>query len=395
MNSQTPVVSPPSRRKADGVGPATPADARPTSLTCGIEEEYLLVDAVTLQPAPVATEVREIAAAEGLETQAEGTLHQVEVATAAAGSVLELRDELLRARGILTRAAAALGCRLVAAAGPVLPPAEPLRMNFDPPRRRNRIERFGLLSENLVSCGRHVHVGTLSRARAVAASNTIRQWIPTLIALSANSPFWKGHDTGHATWRTVAWSSWPSAGLPPHLTSVDHYEQCVRTLIGSGAALDAKMVYWDVRPGTGWPTVETRALDVSANLGLSAALAALCRALVASSLRQEADGARHPTYPEELLRLARWRACRDGLEGYALDPRNGLETPALALVDALVDHLAEPLASTGDLDHVVATVERLRRHGSGAARQRAAFARRGRLEDVVRLLADETEHGSA
>ncbi|MFE3765428.1 glutamate--cysteine ligase [Streptomyces sp. NPDC059104] len=361
-----------------------------TSLTCGIEEEYLLVDATTFRPAPFAREVRALAAAEGVDAHAEGTLYQVEVATAASGDLLELRDELLRSRRVLGDAAAAHGCRLVAAALPVLPPEGPLRLNFDLLRRRDRHERFGLLSETLASCGQHVHVGTLGVADAVRASNTIRRWVPALIAMSANSPFWNGRDTGHASWRTMAWSSWPSAGPPPYLTSVEHYEQCVRTLIESGAALDVKMVYWDVRPSSGWPTVETRALDVTADLDVSVALAALCRALVESALREHAEGVRHPACPEELLRLARWRACRDGLEGETLDPRTGRETPARALVEGLVEHLAPLLAATGDLAHVTAAVERLRLRGSGAARQRAAFERRGRPEDVVRLLAEET-----
>ncbi|MFJ7209215.1 glutamate--cysteine ligase [Streptomyces sp. NPDC098789] len=389
MNSHTPVMN---SHTPAGQDPAVSAAARPaTSLTCGIEEEYLLVDAKTMRPAPFAVEVRGLAAAEGLATHAEGTPYQVEVATSVAGGVLDLRNELTRARAVLSRAAAAHGCRLVAAAVPVLPPEGPLRISFDVPRRRERLDGFGLLTETLASCGRHVHVGALDLGGAVSASNTVRQWIPTLIAMSANSPFWNGRDTGHASWRTMAWSSWPSAGLPAHFTSVDHYEQCVGTLIGSGAALDEKMVYWDVRPSPGWPTVETRAADVTADLDVAVALAALCRALVEVSRRQGADGRREIAFPEELLRLARWRACRDGLEGKALDPRTGLETPATALLECLVEYVAPHLAAAGDLGLVTATVDRLRRRGSGAARQRAAYERRRRPEDVVRLLADETE----
>ncbi|MER6201567.1 glutamate--cysteine ligase [Streptomyces sp. NPDC001586] len=365
---------------------------RPTvPLTVGVEEEFLLVDARTFRVVPAAPLV--LATAGGLpgELHPEGTRYQVEISTPIAHSAAALRTELAALRRTLGRAARAHGCRLLAAPSPVVAVEGPLHLTDDEPRQREQHRRFGALTDTLVSCGRHIHIGTLDVDTAVAVSNRIRPWLPTLIALAANSPFWGGRDTGHASWRAMAWSGWPSAGLPPHFTSTAHFRRSVQTLLGSGAALDIKMVYWDLRPSGHWPTLEIRAPDMSPNIDSAILQAELARALVSTALREIEERRPEPAVRDDVLRLARWRAAHDGLEGFGLDPYTGTELPAADLAEALLDLVAPDLAAAGDLDHAAKTLAGLLRDGSGAHRQRVAFARRQDLTDVLRHLADETE----
>ncbi|MFE9633065.1 glutamate--cysteine ligase [Streptomyces sp. NPDC006463] len=366
---------------------------RPTvPLTVGVEEEFLLVDARTFRVVPAAPLV--LATADGLpgEIHPEGTRYQVEISTPIAHSAASLREELATLRRTLGRAARAHGCRLLAAPSPVVAVEGPLHLTDDEPRQREQHRRFGSLTDTLVSCGRHVHIGTLDVDTAVAVSNRVRPWLPTLIALAANSPFWGGRDTGHASWRAMAWSGWPSAGLPPHFTSTAHFRLSVQTLLGSGAALDTKMVYWDVRPSGHWPTLEVRAPDMSPDIDTAVLQGELVRALVTTALQEIAERRPEPALRDDVLRLARWRAAHDGLEGFGLDPYTGAELPAADLAEALLDLVAPALAAAGDLDHAAKTLGALLRDGSGAHRQRAAFARRQDLADVLRYLADETEN---
>lgn len=360
-------------------------------LTVGVEEEFLLVDAHSFRVVPAAPLV--LATAGGLpgELHPEGTRYQVEISTPIAHSAASLRAELAALRRTLGRAARAHGCRLLAAPSPVVAVEGPLHLTDDLPRQREQHRRFGALTDTLVSCGRHIHIGTLDVDTAVAVSNRIRPWLPTLIALAANSPFWGGRDTGHASWRAMAWSGWPSAGLPPHFTSTAHFRRSVQTLLGSGAALDTKMVYWDLRPSGHWPTLEIRAPDMSPDIDSAILQAELARALVSTALHEIAERRPEPAVRDDVLRLARWRAAHDGLEGFGLDPYSGTELPAADLAEALLDLVAPELAAAGDLDHAAKTMAGLLRDGSGAHRQRVAFARRQDLTDVLRHLTDETE----
>lgn len=384
------MIEPGNSTTSTGTGQKTVRPAVP--LTVGVEEEFLLVDARTFRVVPAAQLV--LATAGGLpgELHPEGTRYQVEISTPIAHSAASLREELAALRRTLGRAARAHGCRLLAAPSPVVAVEGPLHLTDDEPRQREQHRRFGALTDTLVSCGRHIHVGTLDVDTAVAVSNRVRPWLPTLIALAANSPFWGGRDTGHASWRAMAWSGWPSAGLPPHFTSTAHFRRSVQTLLGSGAALDTKMVYWDLRPSGHWPTLEIRAPDMSPYLDTAILQAELVRALVSTALREIAEQRPDPPVRDDVLRLARWRAAHDGLEGFGLDPYTGAELPAADLAEALLDLVAPALAASGDLDHAAKTLAGLLRDGSGAHRQRAAFARRHDLTDVLRHLTDETEN---
>ncbi|MFE5328893.1 glutamate--cysteine ligase [Embleya sp. NPDC056575] len=358
--------------------------------TMGVEEEFLLVDARTGAPAPRA-ELVLAKAADADTTRLEATRYQVESASPVAHTADELHAHLVRSRRECTEAAAVFGCRLVAGATPVIAPG-PGPLLIDAPRRHDQSIRYGDLTDTFVNCGCHIHVGTLDPETAVQVTCRLRPWLPTLIALGANSPFRDEHDTGHASWRSVVNTMWPCSGIPPRVTSVGAYEHTVAGLIATGAIKDRKMIYWDARPSASWPTVEVRAPDVATTVDEAVLLAVLVRALVADALTTIRVGEPAPDIPAEVLVAARWRAARDGLEGMAVHPESGKLVPANTMVDALVERVHDHLDAAGDLPHVARTLAGLRRDGCGARRQRLVFERRHRYTDVVRYLADATEH---
>ncbi|MFI6978935.1 glutamate--cysteine ligase [Embleya sp. NPDC050154] len=358
--------------------------------TMGVEEEFLLVDAHGPHPAPRAEAVL-AEADDGCDTtHIEATRYQVESATPIAHTAQELRTHLLTLRRRLAAAATAHDCRLVASATPVVLASPPASRLVNAPRRHEQRARYGSLTDTLVVCGCHVHIGTLDLETAVGVLGHIRPWLPTLIALGANSPFWEGRDTGHASWRAVSVSCWPASGSPPRLDSAEHYHRTLADLVASGAVMDAKMIYWDARPSAHWPTVEIRAPDVSTSVDEAVLQAVLVRALVTGALRAVHDGRPTPDIRDGVLTLARRRAARDGLEGRAVDPHTADLLPANTVVDALIDHVSSDLDDTGDLPHVERTLATLRRDGCGARRRRRAFERRGLLSDVVDHLAEAT-----
>src|SRR5262249_25263362 len=132
------------------------------------------------------------------------------------------------------------------------------------------------------------------RAAAIDVSNWLRPWLPSLLALSANSALYRNADTGHASWRSVLWRRWPAAGPPPFFASVDEYDQTVRMLVDSGVILDSDMIYWDVRPSSSFPTVEVRVADVPATVTETVLLATLIRAAVMTALEARDRGGPTP-----------------------------------------------------------------------------------------------------
>jgi carboxylate-amine ligase len=200
-----------------------------------------------------------------------------------------------------------------------------------------------------------------------------------LTALSANSPYWEEEDTGYASYRTLVWSRWPSSGPTGLFHDPDGYDAAIADLLRTGAIVDEAMVYFDARLSAKYPTVEIRVADVCLEVADAVLLAALCRGLVETA----AAGGRAARPRLELLRGAGWRAARSGLTGDLVDVSGGAPVPAWTLVRRLVDHIAPALERYGDLAAVEASLDRLRDRGTGADVQRAAFARRGRLSDVV------------
>ncbi|XVS62434.1 carboxylate-amine ligase [Actinosynnema sp. CA-299493] len=361
-----------------------PRVASDLPLSVGVEEEFLLVDAATGVLVPLAGEVLGGARA-GLDLQTEITLYQVESATGVCRSMAEVREQLLAARRELAALARAHGARIVATGTPVLDGVHPPPLT-DSDRYRTIAAEYGSLVDGLTICGCHVHIGIPDEDTGVLISNHLRQWLPVLLAISANSPFGNGRDTGYASWRYLSWSPWPSAGAPPWFESPEDYHRSTRVLRSTGAALDPAMIYWDVRLSDRHPTVELRVCDVAATVDEAVLLAALVRAIAVTA----SAGVPARRVPDLALRSALWRSARDGLDGAGIEPLSGRLVPAAEMVRSLVDWARPALRQAGDEDLVVDGVDRLLVDGTGAVRQRRAFRRRGSLADVVEMLVAQT-----
>jgi carboxylate-amine ligase len=357
----------------------------------GVEEEFLVVDADSRVPVPAAATVVEQTS--GLlgagRVGGEITELQLETRTDPCETADRLHEQLAEARRVAAGAARANGLAIVASGSPVLGYVVPPPITQGP-RQDLGNATFRGLHDDLAICALHVHVEIPERDLALMVSNHLRPHLPTLLALTANSPFWAERDTGYASWRTLIWTRWPVAGPPPYFESPDHYERQVETLLGAGALVDRGTIFWDIRPSANLPTLEIRVADVPVTAGESAALAALVRGLAAAALGKARRGDPGPRVSGELLRLAYWRAARDGIEGHGVDVFTGRLVPAARLARYLVEAARPTLLEYGEADRVDGWLDRLQRDGTGAARQRRVAAGPGGLAAVVDYLVAQT-----
>jgi glutamate---cysteine ligase / carboxylate-amine ligase len=351
--------------------------------TVGVEEEFLLVDRATGDPIPANRAVAAYAMQRhDTKLQLELSSCQLETTTGVARTSGQLRSELTRLRRIAAEAAGANGAQLLAVA---LPPSVPHQYPVtDTPRYRRIADRFGMIAHEQGICGCHVHVAVPDRAAAVQVSNWLRPWLPSLLALTANSAVYRSTETGYASWRSVLWARWPTAGPPPFFSSPDDYDATVQMMLDTGAALDTGMIYWDVRPSARYPTVEVRVADVPATVAETVLLATLIRAAVMTALDSYRRDDPAPRLPPGALRAAYWTAAHDGLDGQGIDLTHGRRpVPARELLAGLVSYVRPALESLGEHDHAVSELNRIAEHGNGAMRQLGVWRRRGEVMDVI------------
>jgi len=238
--------------------------------------------------------------------------------------------------------------------------------------------------------GMHVHVAVPDREIGVQVLNRVRPWLPTLVAMAANSPLWQGMDTGFASWRTIHYARWPVEGQPPVFADLEEYERRVDALLAVGVMIDRGQLYWQVRLSERFPTIEIRCPDVQLRVQDAVLIAGLVRALVVTAIQQHQEKAPYAAPDTELLRAACWMAARDGLDGDLFGPvgRTGTarRIDAGDLVGELLAHITPALDELGDTARVFALADRLILEGTGADRQREAFAAGG-MRAVVDLLA--------
>jgi glutamate---cysteine ligase / carboxylate-amine ligase len=354
--------------------------------TVGVEEELLLVDVRTGKPRSVASTV--IAAADGDNAQGadaggvDAELHRymVETQSSAASELADLEAELRQWRRVVAHAARDAGAGVAALA---TAPLAGTGLISQTPRYLRMAERFGRTAQEVLTCGCHVHVGVESDEEGIAAIDRIRVWLPVILALSANSPFYDGTDTGYASYRSQLWTHWPSAGPTDTFETPDAYHRLVRSMVESGVLLDDGMIYFDARLSQRYPTVEIRVADVCVDLEDTLLVAALCRALVHTAAAEAARGHPVPQMPTPLLRLAAWQAGHDGVGGVLVDPVSRRPRPWIDVTRDLVIHVRDSLEEFGDLERVEIGIDRLGRVGTGATGQRRTFAKTGQLLDVV------------
>lgn len=355
----------------------------PSNPRFGVEEEFLVVDPTSRNVVPAAGAVVSRArAALGARVSGELTHLQLETRTGICTSLKEMLGQLQEARSVIDASARQEGLRVVATGTPVLAGAVPPPITEGERQDRGNATFRGLHDEVAI-CALHVHVEMPDRELAVKVSNQLRPLLPVLISLAANSPFWSGRDTGYAGWRTLAWTRWPVAGPPPVFASAAHYDELVETALAAGALVDRGTIFWDVRPSDRHPTLEVRVADAQVTAQDAALLAALTRALVVHAARAVERGEPDPVVAPEQMRMAYWRAARDGLAGSGFDLAAGRLAPAVSLAERLIETVRPVLAGNGDDELVDGWWSDLLAAGGGAGRQRAAAARRGDPADVV------------
>jgi glutamate---cysteine ligase / carboxylate-amine ligase len=224
-----------------------------------------------------------------------------------------------------------------------------------------------------VICSCHIHVGIDDPDARITVMNRVRPWLPVLLALSANSPWWQGNDTGYASYRTILWQGWPTAAVPPRLRDQAEYDRLIDSLRAVGVIDAPSAVYWYVRPSAQLPTLEFRACDVCLRVDDAVTIAGLVRALTSTVLAQSPDD--DVSAPPAVLDAGIWRAARFGLDDRLIDPTTLTLAPAPEVVAQLVDFVADELHATGDRDRVTRGIDDILGRGNGATAQRRALNR--------------------
>lgn len=365
--------------------------------TVGVEEELLLIDPETRAVSARSVEVLKANREHGSgrdpqvssdELDQELFLHMIETRTDPTTDLDDAARQLVAARRTAGEAATSAGLGVIACGVVPLAGGEP---QVSPNERyQAMVEIFGETARNGSTCGTHVHVAIDSPEQGVGVIDRIAPWLPLLVAIGANSPFAAGRDTGYASWRSQAWTRWPSAGATEAFETVEGYREASRMLLMTGAARDEGMLYFDARLSVAQPTVEIRVVDACTDHQDTVLVAALVRGLVETAAREWAEGRPLDRWRAELLRASHWRASRMGLSNTLVHPRRRELAPVREVLETLVDHVRETLEEAGDLDRALEGVDRVLRAG-GATRQRSAYERVGTVEGVVDDLLTRTE----
>lgn len=362
-----------------------------------MEEELLLVDRSSGLPVPCASAIlrsRNGGKTTGRDLRglvAELQEEQLETNSRPHVSLAALGEDLAGWRRRADELAGQADARIAALATSPLP-VIPTTLRHGRYLRLRRLYRA--FEEEQLTCGCHVHVSVDSPAEGVAVLDRIRVWLAPLLALTSNSPYWQGTDTGYSSYRAQVWSRWPSAGPIDVQGSPASYDRLVRGMIASGAILDAGMVYFDARLSATYPTVEIRVADVCLRTEDAVVFAGLARALVDTAAQEWREGVEAPAVATTLLRAAAWRAARWGLTGDLVHPVDWVPRPARLVLADLLEHVRPALQRHGDDQLITDGLDRLFGRGTGAQRQRTILAEQGSLAAVVRD-AVECTHGVA
>lgn len=361
------------------------------ALTMGVEEEYQIIDPTTRQLTGRARQV--IASAQrhagDTDIQSEVYTSMVEIATPVCTTLNDLRSQIIDARRTVISAAAADG-QAIAAAG--THPFSDWRHQIVTPKGRyyDLVNDYQQIMEDLVIFGFHIHIGIGDRNLAIQVLNRTRLWLPLLLALSVNSPFWMGNKTGYASYRTELWSRWPFAGPPASFESYEDYAHLTQTLTRLGVIRDATKIYWDIRLSDSLPTLEFRCADVCLSVDEAVMLAGLVRALARSCYYDSLAKTPTPVVRPEVLRAAHWRAARSGLDGILIDVAAQQAMPAADLVHRFLHNLRPVLEELNDWNCVSSLVEQTLQQGTGAVRQLQVYERTQQLDAVVDYIIAQT-----
>ncbi len=365
-----------------------------TRFTLGIEEEFQLVDRQTgLLANHIVPVMEKGAAVFGEHIKPEMLQPTVELISGVYPDIAVARAETARLRGLLARVVASEGLALVSAG--THPSAHWADQLISPhPRYIELQEEFQDVGRSILIFGLHVHIGVQDREASIAIINQLRTWLPHMLALTSNSPFWLGRLTGLKCYRGIVWKRFPRSGTPDTFSSWHDFDHYVQTLIATGCIDNAKKIWWDVRPHPFFGTVEFRIFDMPPTLDDTIGIAALCQSLVAKLFWQHTHNMSVHILPRSYIEENKWRAMRYGLDATFVD---FVQERTLSMRDSIhelltfVDDVADDLGTRCDLNHLRALVNSP--HGTGADRQIALYRQTGSVYEVMRMLMEETMQG--
>ncbi|MEJ7818751.1 MAG: glutamate--cysteine ligase [Rubrobacteraceae bacterium] len=354
--------------------------------TLGVEEELHIVDAATGELDSKIEEIMSRLPADLAEFVSYELFQSVlEIKTSVCQNVAEAEKQLRELRSRVGSWAATCNASLAAAGTHPFSRYRDQKVT-DQERYLKVIETLRWVAEREVIFGQHVHVAVPGPEEAMISHNRLSENAPLLLALSANSPFWQGMDTGFESSRVKIFETFPRAGMPPAFPDYESFETYIDTLVESGAMDDYTYCWWDVRPHPKIGTIELRILDTQTSLGPAIALTALTQCLVAEAL--EEVGPQGP-YNIHLAQENKWRAARHGMNAAFYDPLDKSTTPANDLARQTAERLkphAQDLGCEHELEGILEIVE----GGTGAQRQRRAYEESGDFLDVVAFLIEGT-----
>jgi len=363
------------------------------SYTIGIEEEYQTVD-------PETRDLRSHIHAEIIEKgklllqeRVKAEMHQsvIEVGTSVCNNIKEAKVELKKLRRDMIRLSRENGLRLAAAA---THPFADWRMQEVTPdeRYKNIVEDLQLVARANLIFGLHVHIGVEDRETAIQMMNHARYFVPHLLALSSNSPFWLGMNTGLKSYRCKVFDKFPRTNMPDYFPSWGEYENYVKLLIKTHSIDNAKKIWWDIRPHPFFNTIEFRVCDIPMRVEETIALAALIQATVAKLYKLYAANQGFRLYRRSLLMENKWRAARYGIDGKLIDFGKQTEVPERTLIEEYLEFVDDVLDELASREEVESVCEILKR-GTGADRQLKIYRETNDMKAVVDYIIEETEVG--
>lgn len=363
------------------------------SFSLGIEEEYQSID-------PVTRDLRSHIEFEILEKghsilreRVKAEMHQsvVEVGTGVCQDIAAARADLTELRREMIGLARRNGLRLAAAA--THPFADWRAQQIHPDERYQTIvEDMQTVARSNLIFGLHVHVGIEDRETAIHLMNAARYFLPHILALSSNSPFWRGMETGLKSYRCKVFDKFPRTNIPDYFPSYGEYENFINLLIKTKCIDNAKKIWWDIRPHPNFPTLEFRVMDLPMRIDETLAIAALCQATLAKLWKLHSNNQSFRLYRRGLIMENKWRAARYGLDGKLVDFGKQTEVPMCELMLEylhFIDDVVDELGSRNEINYVYKMLE----GGSGADRQLRVFHETGDLKAVVDYIISETEAG--
>ena len=368
------------------------APKRP-SLTIGIEEEYQTVD-------PETRDLKSHISAEIIQKGrtllgevVKPEMHQsvVEIGTGVCANIQEARVEIRDIRRQIVTLARANGLRL--SAGGTHPFAHWANQEIYPDDRyRIIVEDMKMVARANLIFGLHVHIGVEDRETAIQIMNGARYFLPHILALSANSPFWMGMDSGLRSYRCKVFDKFPRTNIPDVYSSWSEFENYVDLLIRTKCIDNAKKIWWDIRPHPHFPTLEFRICDMPMRLDETIAIAALCQAVIAKLYKLHEQNLTFRHYSRSLIMENKWRAARYGLDGKLIDFGKQQEVPVRQLIGEIQEFVSDVVDDLGSHQEI-AYIDRILEEGSGADRQLRVFHETNDLKQVVDYMISETEYG--